>query len=655
MPDAPPPVKVSHERSEDPDEEPSAKRMKTESNDSVPEFAPIPSEAATNGNGEVKKEESKPKPSVEIEDDGPPTPYQVKEIAKALRSIKSTTEGRNFKGPVVELWPMIKDGYLAKVSNPIDLHTIEIKLKEGYASLSDYVRDIDLLHDNCVIFNGPEHEVTRAAVKVRDVLLSKLPPKEPAKPDKKKKTPQPAHVAQPVNRAPRTSHQALSPPAAVPSQTFALDPSGTPLIRRDSTKGDGGRPKREIHPPKSKDLIYSAPKKKKFAVELRFCEELLNEIQKPKYVMLSQIFAVPVDPVALGIPDYFKVIKNPMDLSTIREKLNTGQYENAKEFEADIRLMFRNCYKFNPPNTPVHTAGRDYESIFDAEWAKKSQYVAEHTVGSNAASPDSSAESADEESEEDEVEDTASSNAATMMQARLIEEQTRLISIMSDKNPNPVMVKVQQEMVEVLRSQLEELRKAAPAPKKKKVKPSKKAPPPKKDVKSKTKAYRPKHIGFAEKEQISNGIAQLEGKAMDQAIALLKKDLPELDLEQDPELDIDQFSNVTLSRLHDLIQKHAPHVIPAPEPKAPKAPKPQKMKKNKPMSKFEQEKKIEQLRQLENQFARQGSAGSDQGRGVIPCKYTPHSCANVIYHEYSLQTFGQIVLTSPLSSCGEEL
>lgn len=611
-------TKVSHDREDDLGDEPSAKRTKIEADDSVPEFA-VPASSTQNGNSEQKSSQA-------IDDDGPLTPYQVKELGKALRSVKSTLEGRNFKAPVADLWPLMKDVYLAKIENPIDLYTIEQKVKSGYKNMSDYIKDVELLYENTDNFNGTDHEVTMYAAKVRDNLLSKIPSRGPQKVEKKKKATPAAtssHRAPPERRQSRGAHTANagSPTTSGASQTFALDPSGNPLIRRDSTKGDGGRPKREIHPPRSKDLVYNArPKKKKFATELKFCEEVLNEIKKPKYAHVSSAFAIPVDPVALGIPDYFKIIKTPMDLSVITDNLNSGQYESAKDFETHMRLMFRNCYKFNPPGTPVHIMGRELEAIFDAEWQRKARYIADHTV-SNAASPDSSDESGDDESEDDEPEDDHNNNAASIIQARLVEEQKKLIEIMSAKKADQALIRMQQEMVAIVQKQVDEVAKRTAAnSKKSKAKPSKKAAPMKKDAKSnKQKAYRVKHIGFAEKEQISNGISQLEGRPMEQAIALLKKDLPDLDLEHDPELDIDQFSNSTLSKLHDLIQRYAPHVIPPPEPRAPRAQKPAKPKKNKPMSKHEQEKKIDQLRQLEQQFKRQGSAPDDSK--VVPCKY----------------------------------
>ncbi len=47
-------------------------------------------------------------------------------------------------------------------------------------------------------------------------------------------------------------------------------------------------------------------------------KKLMNSLCKVKD---SEIFHKPVDPVLLGIPDYFDIIKNPMDFSTIKVKL----------------------------------------------------------------------------------------------------------------------------------------------------------------------------------------------------------------------------------------------------------------------------------------------------------------------------------------------
>ncbi|KAK3848138.1 MAG: hypothetical protein J3R72DRAFT_357988, partial [Linnemannia gamsii] len=59
------------------------------------------------------------------------------------------------------------------------------------------------------------------------------------------------------------------------------------------------------------------------------------------------VFAVPVDPIALGIPTYFDVIKHPMDFGTIEKKLIAGEYNSGEEVIQDVRLVFSNCATFN--------------------------------------------------------------------------------------------------------------------------------------------------------------------------------------------------------------------------------------------------------------------------------------------------------------------
>ncbi|RIA91029.1 Bromodomain-containing protein [Glomus cerebriforme] len=48
-----------------------------------------------------------------------------------------------------------------------------------------------------------------------------------------------------------------------------------------------------------------------------------------------------------------KFIKHSMDLSTINSKLENYQYTSTKEFEEDIRLIFRNCCKYNDTGSDI--------------------------------------------------------------------------------------------------------------------------------------------------------------------------------------------------------------------------------------------------------------------------------------------------------------
>ncbi|KAG7276672.1 hypothetical protein CRUP_032021 [Coryphaenoides rupestris] len=77
-------------------------------------------------------------------------------------------------------------------------------------------------------------------------------------------------------------------------------------------------------------------------------------------------FHEPVSPLARH---YYQIIKRPMDLSQIRTRLsksNAGHYSSPEEFVADVYLMFRNCAKFNYPDSEVAQAGRSLESFFNS-------------------------------------------------------------------------------------------------------------------------------------------------------------------------------------------------------------------------------------------------------------------------------------------------
>ena len=57
---------------------------------------------------------------------------------------------------------------------------------------------------------------------------------------------------------------------------------------------------------------------------------------------LSEWFLEPLDPIALGIPDYPEVVKSPMDLGTIARKMERNQYMSTEDFAHDVRLVWQN-------------------------------------------------------------------------------------------------------------------------------------------------------------------------------------------------------------------------------------------------------------------------------------------------------------------------
>ncbi|XP_047943407.1 transcription factor GTE11-like isoform X2 [Salvia hispanica] len=107
-------------------------------------------------------------------------------------------------------------------------------------------------------------------------------------------------------------------------------------------------------------------KKQKLDSNLKLeCTKILKALMSHS---LARAFNEPVDPVKLKIPDYFEIIKNPMDLGTIKRKLEKNMYSGAKEFAADVLLTFENAMSYNPPSHQVHCWAEILDGYFRMRW-----------------------------------------------------------------------------------------------------------------------------------------------------------------------------------------------------------------------------------------------------------------------------------------------
>eukprot|EP00121_Abeoforma_whisleri_P012744 Awhi_evm1s11764 len=64
-------------------------------------------------------------------------------------------------------------------------------------------------------------------------------------------------------------------------------------------------------------------------------------------------FYKPVDAVALRLPDYHSIIKNPMDLGTVKKRLAERYYQFAHQCIEDMKLTFYNCRLYNKAGSDV--------------------------------------------------------------------------------------------------------------------------------------------------------------------------------------------------------------------------------------------------------------------------------------------------------------
>nr|XP_029481521.1 nucleosome-remodeling factor subunit BPTF-like isoform X9 [Oncorhynchus nerka] len=86
---------------------------------------------------------------------------------------------------------------------------------------------------------------------------------------------------------------------------------------------------------------------------------ILRSLQAHK---MAWPFLEPVDPN--DAPDYYGVIKEPMDLSTMEDKLQKRYYNKLTEFVADMTKVFDNCRYYNPNDSPFFQCAEVLESFF---------------------------------------------------------------------------------------------------------------------------------------------------------------------------------------------------------------------------------------------------------------------------------------------------
>ncbi|CAM4576703.1 unnamed protein product [Lepidochelys olivacea] len=80
------------------------------------------------------------------------------------------------------------------------------------------------------------------------------------------------------------------------------------------------------------------------------------------------------------VPDYYDIIKKPIALNIIREKVNKCEYKLASEFIEDIELMFSNCFEYNPRNTSEAKAGIRLQAFFHVQAQKLGLPIASGNV-----------------------------------------------------------------------------------------------------------------------------------------------------------------------------------------------------------------------------------------------------------------------------------
>uniref|UniRef100_G1TQT7 Bromodomain containing 3 n=1 Tax=Oryctolagus cuniculus TaxID=9986 RepID=G1TQT7_RABIT len=495
------------------------------------------------------------------------------------------------------------------IKNPMDMGTIRKRLENNYYwSASECMQDFNTMFTNCYIYNKkvaqmPQEEVellppapkgkgrkpaagapsagTYQVAAVSSVSpaapFQNVPPtvsqtpviaatpiptitanvtSVPVPPDAKKGVKRKADTTTPTTWAITASRSESPPPLSEPKQAKAV-----------GWRKSGGRP---IKPPR-KDLEdgavpQHAGKRGKLSEHLRHCDSILKEMLSKKHAAYAWPFYKPVDAEALELHDYHDIIKHPMDLSTVKRKMDSREYPDAQGFAADVRLMFSNCYKYNPPDHEVVAMARKLQDVFEMRFAKMPDEPAETpalpapaapVVSKGAESSRSSQETSSDSGSSDSEEERATSLAE-------LQEQLKAVHALSQAPVNKPKKKKKKEKErkrkdrdkDKHRAKAEEDKKAKAAPPAKQA-PQKKAPAkkanstvaagrqPKKGGKQASASYDSEEeeeglpMSYEEKRQLSLDINRLPGEKLGRVVHIIQSREPSLRDSNPDEIEID--------------------------------------------------------------------------------------------------------------------
>ncbi|KAK4449899.1 Bromodomain-containing protein [Podospora aff. communis PSN243] len=129
--------------------------------------------------------------------------------------------------------------------------------------------------------------------------------------------------------------------------------------------------------PKRRSNAFAGDREFTTSQKLEFCADLLTRMLSGPgfWTRLVGAFKQPVNPVADGVPDYLDKVKKPMDLGTMKAKMDRKEYRDESEFLADMNQMFTNCYTYWNKKDPMWAACEKLQRTFEDKYAQMNKWI----------------------------------------------------------------------------------------------------------------------------------------------------------------------------------------------------------------------------------------------------------------------------------------
>jgi bromodomain-containing factor 1 len=511
------------------------------------------------------------------------TPAQIKFCQNAIKALKGRPEAGPFLVPVDYVALNIPH-YPDKIKEPMDLGTIDMRLaltaaaakggnkptektkqalkwnldpvRDVFPSVAAFERDTRLVFSNCVTFNGPDHILSKNAETLEGVFDKQL-----------KVLP---------SAAPSTPFASLEDNG---SYDAPITPNGSSARRISDA---ASRPKRDIHPPAPKDLPWmdrphSAPgtaKKKKAKRPLtareeahyakvtkdqfKFVSKFVDDLHKPPMSAFAWVFFNKPTMDLDFAQSYYAMIKKPISLKEIKERLTHSYYESIEDAKYDMDLMLNNCFTFNEHGSDVWQMGMEVKKLWETRLAKMPQ---------PAPLEDEYEEDDDEGDDEADVQAQAIRDQIANLQAQLEglqgNNKAAGAKMLASAKASLAAMPGKKAAKKRRPSESNGSSKKSAGPKKPKAPaagPSVSAGSTSSEAK-KARARKPsegkkkdddvREVSYEQKEELAAKITQLPDDRLDGALKIIAEDKPQsANEDEEIELDIDDLSPATLYKLY---------------------------------------------------------------------------------------------------------
>lgn len=288
-----------------------------------------------------RTEVRKPKKSKKTEEVDPIVlRKRMRQLYKAVVNYQDEN-GRYLSAIFVEL-PSAQDypDYYQVISEPVCLSQIENNIRDNkYSGEEDLMLDFEVMFDNARYYNEEASQVFQDACTLEKVLR------------KKRKSLGPVY---PVTSAEGGTSAGQTVPAKQATPTKSGRISSSPVSA-----------KKYSHVPSATNELKE------------LCRELFNAVKDCTDSHGRQLCLIFQKlPSRAEYPDYYTLIKKPIDMSKINTKLYGDQYQTLDDFMSDFQLMFDNACRYNEPDSQVY---KDSLSLARELLRKKVELVGEES------------------------------------------------------------------------------------------------------------------------------------------------------------------------------------------------------------------------------------------------------------------------------------